>query len=261
MDLLGNSIQELFIMSKKTFSLKTVLMIAEQAISRIESLHSLNWMHRDIKPENFLVGRHNFANTIYMIDFGLAKRFKNPETKQHLKYIEGKGFTGNQRFCSNNALLGIEQSRRDDLESIGYMLIYLLRGVLPWEGIGDISNNKRRETLILKKVYTSIEELCFLCPPEFPTYMNYVKSLGFTEKPDYSYIKRLFRDLFFKMDFEFDYVFDWKNARGYHIGGPQVKIKKSTSNSLFTDTTSEEESTFKELNEESKEKDDSCIII
>mmetsp|Transcript_24917 Transcript_24917/g.24591 ORF Transcript_24917/g.24591 Transcript_24917/m.24591 type:complete len:162 (+) Transcript_24917:142-627(+) len=130
MDLLGYTIQELFFMCQKVFSLKTVLMIAEQAISRIESLHSYHLIHRDIKPENFLIGKNQFENIIYLIDFGLSKRYKK-SPKNHIKYKQGKGFTGNQRFCSNNALLGIEQSRRDDLEALGYMLIYLLSGSLP----------------------------------------------------------------------------------------------------------------------------------
>ena len=99
-------------------------------LSRIEYMHSQNFIHRDMKPDNFLMGTQK--NQVYLIDFGLSKRFKDPKTGQHIAYKDGKSLTGTARYASVNTHIGIEQSRRDDLESIGYILLYFLKGILPW---------------------------------------------------------------------------------------------------------------------------------
>ena len=202
-ELLGQTIHQLFVSCKKTFTEKCILMLAEQALGRIEAVHSQHLIHRDIKPDNFLVGTGAKSTSIYLIDFGLAKRFKHPKTKQHIAYIQEKGFTGNQRFSSKNAMLGIQQSRRDDLESLGYLLVYLMKGALPWEGL-------KREDVAKAKVHTSAEELCAGLPSVFTEYLNYVTALGFEEKPDYLYLRNLFRDYFIQSGYEYDYEFDWK---------------------------------------------------
>lgn len=144
MNLLGPNLEKLFrhLNSKSTlsavltsniekFSVKSVIMIALSMIERIEAFHSKNLLHRDIKPENFVVGSGVGASTIFIIDFGLARLFKNAEGR-HIKKREGNGLIGTARYCSVNAHLGRELSRRDDLESIGYTLIYFLKGKLPW---------------------------------------------------------------------------------------------------------------------------------
>lgn len=132
MDLLGPSLEGVFNLCNRRFSLKTVLLIAEQTIARVQTLHSYGFLHRDIKPDNFLVGRSNQDKNIYMIDLGLAKRFKDAKTHVHIPYREGKGLIGTIRYASINTHYGIELSRRDDLECISYMLIYFLKGALPW---------------------------------------------------------------------------------------------------------------------------------
>ncbi|XP_074268206.1 casein kinase 1-like protein 2 [Silene latifolia] len=208
-DLLGPSLEDLFNFCSRKFSLKTVLMLADQMINRVEFVHSKSFLHRDIKPDNFLMGLGRRANQVYMIDFGLAKKYRDSTTHQHIPYRENKNLTGTARYASMNTHLGIEQSRRDDLESLGYVLMYFLRGSLPWQGLKAGNKKQKYERISEKKVSTSIEALCRGYPTEFASYFHYCRSLRFDDKPDYAYLKRIFRDLFIREGFQFDYVFDW----------------------------------------------------
>ncbi|CAA2969961.1 casein kinase 1-like protein 2 [Olea europaea var. sylvestris] len=209
MDLLGPSLEDLFNFCSRKLSLKTVLMLADQMINRVEFVHSKSFLHRDIKPDNFLMGLGRRANQVYIIDFGLAKKYRDTSTHQHISYRENKNLTGTARYASMNTHLGIEQSRRDDMESLGYVLMYFLRGSLPWQGLKAGTKKQKYEKISEKKVSTSIEALCRGYPTEFASYFHYCRSLRFEDKPDYAYLKRLFRDLFIREGFQFDYVFDW----------------------------------------------------
>ncbi|KAK9282476.1 hypothetical protein L1049_005394 [Liquidambar formosana] len=209
MDLLGPSLEDLFNFCSRKLSLKTVLMLADQMINRVEFVHSKSFLHRDIKPDNFLMGLGRRANQVYVIDFGLAKKYRDTSTHAHIPYRENKNLTGTARYASMNTHLGIEQSRRDDLESLGYVLMYFLRGSLPWQGLKAGTKKQKYEKISEKKVSTSIEALCRGYPTEFASYFHYCRSLRFDDKPDYAYLKRIFRDLFIREGFQFDYVFDW----------------------------------------------------
>eukprot|EP00999_Lentomonas_sp_LEN2_P002871 NODE_735_length_1227_cov_240.043636_g695_i0.p1 GENE.NODE_735_length_1227_cov_240.043636_g695_i0~~NODE_735_length_1227_cov_240.043636_g695_i0.p1 ORF type:complete len:313 (-),score=52.46 NODE_735_length_1227_cov_240.043636_g695_i0:182-1120(-) len=212
-DLLGPSLEDLFNFCGRRFSVKTTLMLADQMISRVEYFHSKNFLHRDIKPDNFLMGTGKKGHHVYIIDYGLAKKYRDPKTHQHIPYKEGKALTGTARYASINTHLGIEQGRRDDLESVGYILMYFLRGSLPWQGLKATTKKQKYDRISEKKMATPVEALCKGFPSEFAVYLNYVRSLRFEDKPDYAYLRKLFRDLFSREGYQMDYVFDWTVKR------------------------------------------------
>lgn len=208
-DLLGKSLEDLYMKCQRRFSLKTVLMLADQMLASVEYFHSKNFIHRDIKPDNFVMGTGSKANQVFIIDYGLAKRFRDPSTRQHIPYCDGKSLTGTARYASVGALRGVEQSRRDDLEALGYVWLYFLRGSLPWMGL-QINNQKQKYARITEiKARTTFEDLCRGQPIEFVKYFNSVRALRFTDQPNYSQLRQMFRDLFIKEGYVYDYKYDW----------------------------------------------------
>ena len=216
--LLGKSIDKLFNANNNYASkMKDLCMAAIQIIDRIEFIHSKNIVHQDIKPENFLVGNPD-SSLIYIIDFGLCKKYRSSRTGRHIIFSKNKKFIGTFEYCSIHTMKGIELTRRDDMESIGYMLIYLITGTLPWFGI-EGPYSERYEKVYKIKANISNEDLCKGLPIEFCKYMKYVKSLKFEEDPDYDYLRRLFFSILYKMKDRFDLNFSWKE---------QIKPKKKS---------------------------------
>eukprot|EP00826_Nyctotherus_ovalis_P044645 TRINITY_DN4835_c0_g2_i2.p1 TRINITY_DN4835_c0_g2~~TRINITY_DN4835_c0_g2_i2.p1 ORF type:complete len:205 (+),score=40.83 TRINITY_DN4835_c0_g2_i2:368-982(+) len=204
-------------------------------------------MHRDVKPENFLIGAHKESNTIYVIDFGLAKHYCDPESKLHISYKNKKSLTGTARYASLNTHLGIEQSRRDDFESLGYVLIYFLNGFLPWQGLAARNNKEKYERIKRKKQSVSVEKLCEGLPAEFVLYFKYCRSLKFSEKPNYKHLRRIFEIVFKEANYVMDYAYDWVNIKSpkqiYNNEAIRLMLHPDTKQ---TDRTEEEKS--KELN-------------
>lgn len=209
MERLGLSLEELFKHCNKKFSLKTVLMLADLLIGRIEFIHYKNFVHRDIKPDNFMFGRKMQAiKNLYIIDYGLAKQYRNAITYTHNKMTSGKSLVGTARYCSLNAHIGFEQSRRDDLESIGYCLVYFAKGQLPWQGMPGTKEEKYAAIKAMKETI-SVTELCDGLPNIFDEYFLYIRTLRYDETPNYIWIRELFTDEMKKRRMKFDYVFDW----------------------------------------------------
>ena len=222
LDLLGPNLLHLFKVCGQRFSLKTVIMLGYQMIDRVEYVHSRGLVHRDLKPDNFLMGCGWQGNQVFIIDFGLAKEYIDPTTRRHIPYRDRKSFTGTARYASRNQHRGIEHSRRDDIESLGYILMYFLRGNLPWQGQSGqrFTDQKQQEYMHNKvKLETSIEDLCDGYPSQFADFLHHARGLGFYEQPDYSYLRSLFRDLFIQKKFQLDHVYDWT----VHTQPPQTQ--------------------------------------
>ncbi|OXA55493.1 casein kinase I [Folsomia candida] len=213
MQLLGPSLEDLFNYSHRQFTLKTVLHLADQMIQRVETVHNKGFIHRDIKPDNFLMGSGNETSKVFIIDFGLSKKFRDSRTRGHIPFRTDKSLTGTARYASINAHKGHEQSRRDDLESLGFILMYFLKGTLPWQGLKATTKKQKYEKIKDVKIGTKIEDLCKGFPHEFADYLIYCRNLEFEETPNYSYLRKLFRQLYRRNFNYYDYEFDWKNVQ------------------------------------------------
>ena len=207
--LLGKSIDKLFTMNQNPLKkMKDLCMAAIQIIDRIQYIHSKNIIHQDIKPQNFLVGNPD-TSIIYIIDFGLSKKFRSSRTGKHINFAKNKLFRGTFDFSSINSMKGIEMTRRDDLESIGYMLIFLIKGKLPWFKYNNEDLIERFDNILHMKNKISNSELCEFLPFEFCEYMDYVKSLKYEEEPNYIYLRKLFISILDKMNEKYDLKFSW----------------------------------------------------
>ena len=220
--LLGPDLFSIYIKNGLCFPLEDICRISIQILQRIKFVHSRNIVHRDIKPDNFLIGRED-PNIIYLVDFGLSKKYRSSITKNHVKFSLTKKLTGTVRFSSPNALRGGEQSRKDDLISIGYMIIYFMKKELPWQRIRAKNDIERFIKVYLNKKELKPEILCESLPEEMTEYIKYVYKLGFEEDPDYKYLINLFKSILKKKKLDYDnLLFSWIKPTDIR------KIKKRT---------------------------------
>lgn len=225
MEYLGPSLEDLFDRCGRRFSVKTVSFLAIQMvkihpsphpltlfqITRVQAIHREELIYRDIKPDNFLIGRveKNDARTIYVVDFGMAKHYVHPQTKQHIPYREKKSLSGTARYMSINTHLGREQSRRDDMEALGNVFMYFLRGSLPWQGLKARDNREKYEKIGQRKQMIRVEELCAGFPEPFALFVSYARRLAFEEEPDYELCRGWFKQVYDQQDS--NEPLDWEN--------------------------------------------------
>ena len=210
MELLGKSLEGLAKQyTDEKLSLKTVCMLGIEMLKILKNIHEKHYIHRDIKPDNFVIGYSN-QDQLYLIDFGLAKQYRSAQTLQQKPMQTNKRLTGTARYASINALRGCDQSRRDDLESVGYVAAYLLRGNLPWQGILVKTKEEKYAKILYRKQNVTSEQLFIGYPNELSSYMDYCKNLGYEEEPNYEYLSNLFRDVILNhLKEEIDYKYDW----------------------------------------------------
>ena len=218
-ELLGKSLQELYEQNDNEIPLKDICMIGIQILERLQYIHSKYIIHRNINPSNFLIGTKN-PSLIYMIDFAHAKKYRSSRTGNHIKFSLNQKINGQISYISANAMRGGEQSRKDDLESFGYMIIYLLKGFLPWK---EFENNKNK----FKKIYElknkiSSARLCRYLPEEIKILIEYTKKLSFEQEPNYEYLRGLFKEILMKMEKINDNIFFWNKIKN--------KIKSKSKN-------------------------------
>ena len=221
-ELLGPSLNDILKLRKikKKLPIKDTCMLALQALDRLEYIHSKNIIHQDIKPQNFLIGRKD-PKVIYLIDFGFAKKYRSSRTGKHIKFNNLGKIFGSLAYTSVNGNAGYEQSRRDDLESLGYMLVFLAKNHLPWKkkkimkNIEEI-NNSREEIYKMKKTLTA-EKICEGLPEEFIDYLKYCRKLEFEQEPDYNYLKNLFFLILIKENQKNDLNFFWISKKEKNI--------------------------------------------
>lgn len=228
MSYLGPNLEELFIYCKKSFSLKTSILLSLQIFNIIKGVHESGIIHRDIKPDNFVIGFGESHNKIYLIDFGLSTWYIDKTTMQHNKYEHKHQFTGSFRYSSINNHKGIQQSRRDDLESISYMMIYFYKGKLPWQNIPAKDKRDKLKKTYDKKKDTKLDELCEGCPKEFKQIIKYIRKLGYKETPDYSFIKYMLNKVRKRNKILNDRKYDWDTDKD--TDSSQITMKEELEN-------------------------------
>ena len=239
MELLGKSLEVLMKETEqKKFSVKTIALLGQEIIPIFKFIHDKNIIHRDVKPDNLSVG-YDDPCQIYFLDFGLAKKYRSSKTLKHNPMIKHTKLTGTARYASINALTGLEQSRRDDLESFGYVLAYFYRGELPWMGIHAKNKEDKYSKILNIKKNLDTKNLLNNSPKELCDYLNYCKQLEYEQEPDYNYLIGLFKNIIFNILKEtIDYKFDWVSEiqAQNHIKGINISLENSENSNIITTT-------------------------
>lgn len=209
MNLLGNSLEYLKEQCGGRLTLKCVLMIGVKLLERIKTIHQKGIIHRDIKPDNILFGRGEDEAKLFLIDFGMAKTYMDSQGG-HIDITYDNRLIGTREFVSVNIHNGYTPSRRDDLESLGYLLVYLLQGSTPWSNINIIDTEEKNKQIggikTMKSVWMMFDDDI---PGEFVLFIMYCRKLEFSQEPDYNYLKILLTNLYKLHGFPVDNKYDW----------------------------------------------------
>lgn len=226
MELLGPNLGNLMKSCGGRFTLKTTLMIADQVLLLLEHIHDKGFINRDIKLDNLMMGAGRNMHTAYIIDFGLAKKVLR-SNGDHIEYRENVSLIGTAMYMSIHAHRGVEQSRRDDMESLGYVFLHMMNGRLPWVGFNAEVNRARYDALGRQKENMSLEDLCSGVPREFLDYFKHVRGLGFKDRPDYTALRRAFQKRMKKEGLEDDGRYDWSKHPAPRPRSAQYKRGKT----------------------------------
>ena len=228
--LLGKSLYHLYLDNNRHFEIKDICLIGIQIIDRLEWIHSKNVIHRDIKPDNFLIGE-NDPNLLYLIDFGLSTKYRSSASGKHVKFGFTGKLTGTTKYSSANTIRGGEQSRKDDLESVAYMIIFFMKGDLPWEHIKSNNEINKYYKIYMMKKNLPVQQLCKGLPIQIHNFLKYVKGLTFEEQPDYNYLRSLFKALLYKYKYIYNnkMTFSWVDKNCIFNNG-SINLYKRKSN-------------------------------
>ena len=271
MQLLGQSLEDIFNKRGK-FQIKTTAMLGYQMLNVLQFIHDKHIIHRDIKPDNYVMGLNEMNAVLYLLDFGLAKKYRSSKTLEQYPYIKKKKLTGTARYASIHALEEMEQSRRDDLESTGYVLMYFLRGNLPWQGLKLKAKDNRYQKILDKKKATTSDELCKHFPIEFKQFIDYTRNLGYTENPDYDKLRNNFYNVVTKtLGEKFDFIYDWTTKNDIKkrqnidmilnindknkINSKEKEKEKEKSDLSYSDNENKSDEDNKSLDDENRNKD------
>ena len=271
MQLLGQSLEDIFNKRGK-FQIKTTAMLGYQMLNVLQFIHDKHIIHRDIKPDNYVMGLNEMNAVLYLLDFGLAKKYRSSKTLEQYPYIKKKKLTGTARYASIHALEEMEQSRRDDLESTGYVLMYFLRGNLPWQGLKLKAKDNRYQKILDKKKATTSDELCKNFPIEFKQFIDYTRNLGYTENPDYDKLRNNFYNVVTKtLGEKFDFIYDWTTKNDIKkrqnidmilnindknkINSKEKEKEKEKSDLSYSDNENKSDEDNKSLDDENRNKD------
>ena len=244
--LLGKSLYDIFIKTKKNCNIFNICLIAIQVIERLEFIHSKDYIYRDVKPENLMIGIQD-PNVIYIIDYGLCKKYRSSKTGKHIQPKNIKKFIGTLKYSSSNVVRGKEASRRDDLISLGFVLIYLYKRQLPWGSkFNGLDEETYLQTIHQKETFDD-EKIFKYLPNEMVDFLKYVNKLGFEEDPNYSYMKDCFEKILSRLNFSNKVInFSWIDQKNSKLvpklnlhrrGNSRIRLLKSLENNRKNKTT------------------------
>ncbi|CAK92946.1 unnamed protein product (macronuclear) [Paramecium tetraurelia] len=223
LQLLGKDLSH-FMKTKKKFSFKTTIQLGIQIVHVLERIHNKGVVHRDLKPENILFGIEDESSKIYVVDFGISKIYRDAQGNI-LPFRDNASFIGTTRYASIAAHKGHELSRKDDIESLIYVLLYFMKGQLPWQNMQNVSDEERTVKVGEMKMNMDPRELCKDVPIEFAKILEYLKQLQYNSDPNYYFVYHQFEKAAENQGIQLDNIFDWDQQQ-------QMKISQSNNENI-----------------------------